>query len=456
MRVLKPYQIASIAVVCVVIFILLLLGNPVYTKVGLGNEFMWLETDKRINEDFIYLHRGDSVVLYFIPWEMKLNYGGEERRVFGYDSNESWFNGGDSKRIEVSRNEMVITYFNKSKDPSAISILFRLEGDILKYKIRAEVLKPEELHGIVYGYRFKGLGYREIITPSDEVIKNEGQQSFTFTRLQIPEVTKDFQLMVSDDIMLNISGEFESIWNSLKWQVSHFYTDVDGSISIRVQDRGELKTPEKGLYLITDERLSENIVHLYEGGEEILYFRPEEMGLNYRGEEKVVFEYDNPEAYFNKSDSKRVEVSGNEMVITYFNKSKDPSAISILFRLEGDGIKYDIVPEVAWPIYLEGVYYGYNFGGLGYREITTPTGNVINATGNATHTDILIGSKTWNDYQSMISDERILNFSGDFTKTWNSLKWQVSHLYSEGEGGVYINVQDLEKGDVPKDEEQDI
>ncbi|PIN66895.1 MAG: hypothetical protein COV98_05865, partial [Candidatus Altarchaeum sp. CG12_big_fil_rev_8_21_14_0_65_33_22] len=110
---------------------------------------------------------------------------------------------------------MIITYFNNNKDPNKASIIFTLENSTLFYNIIVNASHPENLGQ--FWWRASTEKYKTIITPSDENIDNEaGKDSGWSKSIQIPESDKNYELLISNDTMLNISGNFTRIGYIIK------------------------------------------------------------------------------------------------------------------------------------------------------------------------------------------------------------------------------------------------
>ncbi|OQX22596.1 MAG: hypothetical protein BWK75_00380, partial [Candidatus Altiarchaeales archaeon A3] len=199
---------------------------------------------------------------------------------------------------------MTITYFNDKKDPKEVSIIFVLNNNTFKWKIDGNFSEPEKFEEIAYRYYFGELNYTFFITPSDDVIKNEGNESYMWQgSIQIPEISKNYQLMLSNETMLNISGNFNRIMNNPIYLGSYFYTAPNETLTIKVQEPIKLNLTEKGISLRTSENLNAYLTELYDRSKKILYFDPYSMQIKYKGEFKRIFGYGSNITLFNGSDS---------------------------------------------------------------------------------------------------------------------------------------------------------
>ncbi len=436
-------KIGAVFFVATAIILLLFYGNPNPPPIiEEGNLKLVAYKDvKMSNIDFF---KNNKCILSFNPWEMQIKYKGESKRIFGYASNITLFNGNDSKKVEVKGNKMIITYFNDKKDPKEVSIIFVLNNNTLECRINGNFSEQEKFKGIIYGYYFNK-NYEEFITPSDDVIKNEGNESYTWQGgIQIPKTSKNYQLMLSNETMLNVSGNFTSIWNSPRWQVSFFYVNPNETLTIKVQEPIELNLTKTGLSLRTGENLNAPSIGFYNGSKKVLIFNSGEMQIKYKGISKRVFSYSSNATLFNGSDSKITKIDGNKLIVAYFNKAKDPSEIRLIFELNNDAANYKIEGNFLNPENFEQINYGYIFGNLKYNKIITPSDDLIKNEGIESYTwqaGIQI-PKTSKNYQLMLSNETMLNVSGNFTSIWNSPRWRVSYFYVNPNETLTIKVQE--------------
>ncbi|PKP60182.1 MAG: hypothetical protein CVT89_00335, partial [Candidatus Altiarchaeales archaeon HGW-Altiarchaeales-2] len=222
-------KIGSLIFVVVVVVVLLIYGNQ--------------------NAPAI-IEKGNLKLVYFTPWTLSINYKSISKNIYEEKSNKSLFNENDTKEVKVDGNKMIITYRNESKDPNRVDIVFTLTNNTVTLNIIPNVTYKEELKGLTYAYYFRDMGYNKIITPSEDLIKNEGNEIYSWKGgIQIPEIDKNYQLVFSNTSMLNISGNFSQITNSMKSQVSWFYVNPNETLTIKVQELMELNLTDKGLSL---------------------------------------------------------------------------------------------------------------------------------------------------------------------------------------------------------------
>ncbi|CEG13887.1 exported hypothetical protein [groundwater metagenome] len=437
-------KIGAVFFVAITIILLLVYGNPNAPPI-IEDGKLKLVADKDIKNSNINFFKNNDKILIFDPFRMQIKYKGEFKRIFEYASNITLFNGNDSKKVEVEGNKIIITYFNDQKDPSEIRIIFDMNNNSLTYKIEGNFSNLTKFEQIIYGYSFGSLNYKEFITPSDDVIKNEGNESYTWQAgIQIPKTSKNEQLMISNETMLNVSGNFTSIWNSLRYQMSWPYVNPNETITIKVQEPVKINLTKTGLSLRIGENLNAPLIEFYNESKKILIFDPFRMQIKYEGEFKRIFGYASNITLFNGNDSKKVEVEGNKMIITYFNDQKDPSEIRIIFDLNNNSLTYKIEGNFSNLTKFEQIIYGYSFGSLNYKEFITPSDDVIKNEGNESYTwqaGIQI-PKTSKNEQLMISNETMLNVSGNFNKIWNAPMYQVSYLYVNPNETLTIKVQE--------------
>jgi len=295
----------------------------------------------------------------------------------------------------------------------------------LNYKITSEVADPTKLEEISYGYKYGGMGYTEIITPAGDLLNSTGKGSYTYTASRMSQ-NLGHQLLLSNETMINVSGNYQRIWNSFEWYSSFFYTKPGNFISIRVQEPTSVTPPQSNLLVTYSESILDNNVYLHKKGEPLLYFTPWEMKMEYLGLTKRIFSYDGDETFFNKYDSKQVIEGSNAVNIIYSNENKDPKSVSIKFTVDNNTLIYKISVNARKPEHLQSITYGYKFSVGDYNKIIVPDGQVLGVTGRSSYD--YQATQLDRDYQLMLSDERLLNISSNFNTIWNSMRWGVSHL----------------------------
>ncbi len=239
-------KIGSLILIAIVVVVLLIYGNP-NAPLIIEKGHLKLVTVGDIKISNIEFYNGSKKILSFDPFGAQIKYKREYKRIFGYSSNISLFNGSDSKKVEIEGNKMIITYFNDKKDPKEVSIIFMLNNNTLKWNIDGNFSEPEKFEEIIYPHYFINLNYTEFITPSDDVIKNEGNESYIWAgALQIPAISKNYQLMVYNEMMLNVSGNFNKIVNTQMY-ASYFYVNPNETLTIKVQEPIELNLTKTGM-----------------------------------------------------------------------------------------------------------------------------------------------------------------------------------------------------------------
>ena len=434
-------KIGAVFFVAIAIILLLVYGNPHATPIiEEGN--LKLVSDKDIKMPNIDFFKNNEKILRFYVWDTKINYKGTTKVIFGY------FNESDSKIVKVKDNKLTIIYFNKTKDPSEVRMIFELNKDTLTYKIEGNFSQPEKFEYVQYVYQFGGLNYNEFITPSDDLIKNEGNGSYTWNKgLQIPEIAKNYQLMISNETMLNVSGNFTSIWNSPRYQMSWFYVNPNETLTIKVQEPIELNLTKKGVSLRTSEQISDPNVYLYNQNQRILILDPYKMRPIYNGASgaaTILFSYNSNVSLFNGSDSKKVEIEGNKMTITYFNPEKDPSEVRVIFTLDNNTLNCKIEGNFSEPEKLEGINYGFYIKNLGYKEFITPSDDIVKNEGKESYgwSKGLQIPEINKNYLRMFSNDTMLNVSGNFSRINIRLEWQDAFFYTAPNETLTIKVQE--------------
>ena len=442
--------IIGLILVVAIILAPLIYGNPNAPQI-IEEGKLKLVADKDIKNPNIDFSKDDKKILSFNPWDALVKYNGTSKRIFSYSSNATLFNGSDSKIVKIDGNKITIAYFNKAKDPSEIRLIFELNNNSLTYKIEGNFLNLTKFEQITYGYIFGDLNYNEFITPSDDLIKNEGNESYTWQGgIQIPKTSKNYQLMLSNETMLNVSGNFTSIWNSPRWQVLYFYVNPNETITIKVQEpiNYTLNESNDNLRFV----LSSNFESftLYNQSQKISSFGTWEMWIKYKGETKRAFSNTLNDSWFGKDDNKEIKINGNEMVVSYSNSGKDPNRIDLIFKLENNTLKVKIIPNVSETEKLEIIYCSVYFD-RSYENIITPSNDLIMNEGNGTHTyNFRSGwgaatKKYYNlDHLLIISNKTTLDISGNFEnfyKIYIVLKAQrVQFQFDPGET-LTLNVQ---------------
>ncbi|OQX22595.1 MAG: hypothetical protein BWK75_00375 [Candidatus Altiarchaeales archaeon A3] len=90
-------KIGSLIFVVVIVVTLLIYGNSNASLIiEVGN--LKLVADRDIKNQDIDFFKNNEKILYFDPYSMQIKYKGEFKRIFGYGSNITLFNGSDSKR----------------------------------------------------------------------------------------------------------------------------------------------------------------------------------------------------------------------------------------------------------------------------------------------------------------------------------------------------------------------
>ncbi len=441
--------------VAITIILLLIYGNP-YAPPVIEQGNLKLTLAKELPEPYAYLYNKDKKILTISPWQALIKYDGKARVIYLYGSNATWFNGSDDKQINVENNKIIIKYSNPSKDPSEVRITFSLDEEKLNYKVEGNFSDPEKIEAFSCGVLGKGSygeDYERILTPSDDVIENKENKSFTFIKgFQIPEINKNYNLMISNSTMLNISGKFIKIEisNPPHAHVSRFYVNPNETLTIKVQEPIELNLTDKSnLKLTLAKELPEPYAYLYNKDKKILTISPWQALIKYDGKARVIYLYGSNATWFNGSDDKQINVENNKIIIKYSNPSKDPSEVRITFSLDEEKLNYKVEGNFSDPEKIE----AFSCGVLGkgsygedYERILTPSDDVIENKENKSFTFIkgFQIPEINKNYNLMISNSTMLNISGKFIKIEisNPPHAHVSRFYVNPNETLTIKVQE--------------
>ncbi|MDI6730077.1 MAG: hypothetical protein QMD06_00840, partial [Candidatus Altarchaeum sp.] len=341
---------------------------------------------KDLPEPYAYLYNKDKKILTISPWQALIKYAGKERVIYGYASNTTWFNGSDDKQIKVEGNKIIIKYSNSSKDPSDIRIIFSIDEEKLSYNVEGNFSDPKKVEAISCGVLGKGSygeNYERTLTPFDDVIENKENKSFIFVKgFQIPEIKKNYSLMLSNSTMLNISGAFIKIEisNPPNVHMSKFYVNPNESLNIKVQESIELNLTQKyPLTVSTFSTISDGI-HIYKNGTQILSLSAWEVIFKHDGRtqnllntkkydekypNKLIFNYNNSEKITKISEIKENNKTiGYEMNVSWVNESMDVQEVGFNIKIYENKsyaeIKYIYRTKNAY-VNLEPLIYGISF-----------------------------------------------------------------------------------------------
>ena len=371
--------------VAIAIILLLIYGNP-YAPPIIEDGNLKLTLDKTIPDTYLHLYNKDKKILTISPYSALIKYVGKEKAIYLYASNATWFNGSDNKEIKVEGNKIIIKYSNPSKDPSEVRITFSLDAEKLNYKVEGNFSDPEKIEAFSCGVLGKGSygeDYERTLTPSDNVIENKENKSFTFVKgLQIPEINKDYQLMISNFTMLNVSGKFIKIEisNPPHAHVSRFYINPNETMTVKVQEPIKLNLTQKyPLTISTSSTISDGI-HIYKNGTKILSLSTWEAIFKHDGRtqrllsslkydedypNKLLFNYNNSAKITKISEIKQNnKTTGYEMNVSWVNESRDVQEIGFSIKIYENKsyaeIKYIYRTKNAY-VNLEPLSYGISF-----------------------------------------------------------------------------------------------
>ena len=375
-------KIGSLIFVVAVVVVLLISGNPNAPPIiEEGN--LKLMTDKYIKTSTIELYTKGIQILSFSPEVMLIAYNNKTMPIFaysgiGYSNMEAMFNGNDSKNVEIKGNTMIITYFNNNKDPNKASIIFTLENSTLFYNIIVNASHPENLGQ--FWWRASTEKYKTIITPSDENIDNEaGKDSGWSKSIQIPESDKNYELLISNDTMLNISGNFTRIGYIIKNKGAIHYLNYSEGLNIKVQEPVELNLTQKYPITISTSSTISDGIRIYKNGTQILSLSPWEAIFKHDGRtqrlisskkydednpNKVIFNYNNSEKLIKISNFSINGMNGYEMNVSWVNESKEVREVGFNIKIYENKsyaeIKYIYRTKNAY-VSLEPLSYGISF-----------------------------------------------------------------------------------------------
>ncbi|ODS40515.1 MAG: hypothetical protein A7315_08240 [Candidatus Altiarchaeales archaeon WOR_SM1_79] len=363
----KLQYIICFLIVLAVVGILLLFGNPNYKAppappATIKNEFIKLETYERVSDNNIYFYAKNKKILYFDPWGAFVTYNSTNKRIFGSykRKDEAWFNNLDSKKVEVNGDTMKVSWYNPEKDPGEICYIFELQKDkpSVKVTLFANVSEPGKLSGAAY--RAIGSGDR-IYIPDYGIFDNNH-----FSVHNLGKEDTAFLLNSEDNESIKIHGNLTGMIVSFFWGGIFLHTDLTGTpknsqfspIYIEIQPiPGETKKliSQEERYSIQNNNLelktkgkADSNIYLYEDNKKLLNFNAEEFLLNYDGEAKRFFNAYSPEpSWFNERDSKKVEINGNVMKVSWHNNTKDPGEGGYVFELQGNRVKITFFVNVS-------------------------------------------------------------------------------------------------------------
>jgi len=332
------------------------------------------------NMESFTLYNKTQKISSFGTWEMGIRYNGTTKRAFSNTLNDSWFGKDDNKEVKINGNEMVVSYSNSGKDPNRIDLIFKLENDTLKVKILPNVSETEKLESIYCSVYFDK-SYERIVTPSDDLIKNDGNETYTWSgSTQIPKVEKNYSLIISNTTMLNISGNFSKIITPLKAQRSQFWFNPNETLTIKVQEPIELNLTQKyPLTISTSSAISDGI-RIYKNGTQILSLSTWEAIFKHDGRtqrllsslkydedypNKLLFNYNNSAKITKISEIKQNnKTTGYEMNVSWLNESRDVQEIGFSIKIYENKsyaeIKYFYRTKNAY-VNLEPLSYGISF-----------------------------------------------------------------------------------------------
>ncbi len=332
-------KIREVSFVLFLILVILFALSPRNTPYVIKNRDMVIEVDKITKEPYINVYVNNQKLFVISPWQSLLKYNGVEKLIYSPSGKKSWFSGEDNKKINVEMNKLIIEYSNKTKDPSFVREVYSLEGSLITYEIDGNFSRPEKIEehslGLVNKKNWPEK-FDKLVLQNGRIINLNDRKGFiNLDRIKIPQNTRDYISLESDNYSADIFGSFNKIYtdsNSLIYltRVYGLYNKTK-KIFIKIDEK---KDDEDYFFEIATSRKNTDGIHIFNENREIFYISPWELIFNIDGKWKRVLSEDTKKEHNEswldyKNARKDIIISeltednknkGYEMIVSWTNK----------------------------------------------------------------------------------------------------------------------------------------